>query len=419
LTYLVADPGGTVEVLERLRRMARVLVSPLRIRIMAAVSVHPISPRMFQEEHGGGDLSRIDENFKELMRWGWLKLVETKRGGSRRGGTEHVYRAVQLPIFDSDTWPALPKPMREMVSWRIFRTLAKRAEDALIAETMDARDDRHFTWTPGLGDQLAWERILGRADEEFAFLLAELKGADVRLTKSGEKPIPLTVALAVFESPPDRFSPGQRPYLLETCAPASSKYPFSMRMAKVMIDPLRILILAELSTRAMSAKEFFEEFGGGEITRNKVYAAFRTLRRFDWLVLVDRKSGGRRRGGKECFYRAARPPILDRTTWPVLPEAMKEIVSGKILDTLADRLREAIEAGTMDSRTDRHFTWTPGVVDQLGWERIVKRMDELFDFVRAELKRAEGRLAKSGEKPIPMTIALAVFESPAASSRVH
>ena len=196
-------------------------------------------------------------------------------------------------------------------------------------------------------------------------------------------------------------------------------HPFLIRMAKAMIDPLRMLILDELSTRAMSARMFHEEFGGGEITQNKVYRAFRTLKQFDWLELVDTKVGGRRRGGKECFYRAARPPVLSDPSWPALPEAMKDAAGAREFRVLADHLREAIEAGTMDSRPERHFTWTPGVVDRLGWERIVGRMDDLFDFADAELKEAEARLARSGEQPIPMTIALAAFESPATSSRAH
>jgi DNA-binding transcriptional ArsR family regulator len=419
LVYLVSELGGTVESLRRLERMARVLVSPLRIRIMAALSVRPMSPKMFQEAYGGGELSRIDENFKVLERNGWLELLETQRGGKRRGGTEHLYRARQLPIFDSYTWPALPEAMREMYSWWVLGTLTNEAKRALDAGTFDSRPDRHFTWTPGLGDQLAWTRIVDRTDSVFEFVLDEIKGAAPRLAETGEKRIPATFALAAFESPSDRFTEDARLDPMSECdAYEPSLHRFSMRMAKAMLDPLRILILAELGTRAMSAKKFFEEFGGGEITRDMVYRAFRTLRYYDWLVLAYTDSGGRR-GGVERFYRVARPPILHSDTWPAVPAPLKDMASAKVLDTMIGRFKEAMEAGTLDSRTDRHFTWTPGVVDQLGWERIVKRMDALFDFVRAELKRAESRLAKSGEKPIPMTIALAVFESPAASSRVH
>jgi hypothetical protein len=421
LTYFAIGADATSGALERMESMARVLISSLRIKIMAALSVGPMSPRMFQRVYGGGDLARIDTNFKELLRFGWIELVEVRTGGKRRGAVEHVYRAAQLPIFDSVVWPALPAPMREMVSWRICRTLTKRFEEALAAGTMDARDDRHFTWTPGLVDQTGWDRIVGRADALFDFLLEELRSAGPRLAASGEQPIPLTVALAVFESPARRFrAGGEGPGRIgaDTRA-ARSVHAFTLRMAKVMIDALRIMILAELGTRAMSAKLFSEEFGGGEITKNRVYRAFQVLKRFDWIVPVETKTGGRRRGGRECFYRASRPPILDSSMWPSLSESMKDVVSGKIFDTLSERLREAMEAGTMDARTDRHFTWTPGTLDQKGWDRVIGRLDALFDFTREEVEAARARLAESGRQPIPMTVAIAGFESPAPSTRAH
>jgi hypothetical protein len=420
VAYFASEPCGTVEALERLRRMARVLVAPVRTKIMLALGIRPMSPKMFQDEYGGGELSRIDDNFKKLERHHWIALSETKTGGKRRGGVEHLYRAVQIPIFDSSTWPVLPVAMREMYSWWVLLTLIERVEGALVAETMEARASRLHDRISGFADELAVNRILGRADGVFGFIQDELKGSDSRLTNSGGRPITLTAALAAFESPFGSDAPDRRldPHAKAIALP-SSIHSFPLRMAKAMMDPLRILILAELGTRPMSAKEFFEKFGGGEITRAKVYGAFAALKKFDWLVLVETKGGGKRRGGKERFYRAARPPILGEANWPAFPDSVKDKAGARMFAPVATCLREAIEAGTMDARPDRHFTWTPGVVDQLGWERIVKRMDELFDFVRAELKRAEARLAKSGETPIPMTVALAVFESPAASSRVH
>ena len=124
--YFAAEPAGTAESLERLRRMARVLAAPLRLKIMVALIIRPMSPKMFQDKYGGGELSRIDDSFKVLMRFGWLDLLETRTGGKRRGGVEHVYRAVQIPVFDSSTWPVLPRPMRELYSWWVLDTFVNR-----------------------------------------------------------------------------------------------------------------------------------------------------------------------------------------------------------------------------------------------------------------------------------------------------
>lgn len=418
MAYRPKNSVRTAAAVERLQRIAHVLVAPLRIRIMAALSVRPMSPKMFQEEFGGGDLSRIDENFKVLRHHGWVSLVDTRTGGKRRSATEHIYRATQLPVFDDEAWAALPLPMREMVSWNIAQTFTGRLGEAIEAGTMDGRDDRHFTWMAGLVDLVGWKRIVSRANSVFEFFVDARRRSAGRLAKSGEEPIPTTVGLVVFESPSKRFDLDRRPQrVAQGDASPSSAHGFHVRMAKVMIDPLRMTILAELGTRAMSAKGFFEEFGGGEITKARVYRAFRTLKRFDWIVLVEKKSTEGQRGGKEHFYRAARPPVLDSSTWPALPESMKEVVSGKIYDTLTERLGEAIEAGTMDARDDRHFTWTPGLVDRVGWNAVIERVDDLFRLCCEEIERAEGELEKSGEEGIPLTVALAAFESPMASVR--
>jgi DNA-binding transcriptional ArsR family regulator len=426
----VGISGVTAEVYEHLQRMARVLASPLRIKIMVALGVRPMSPKMLEEElvDDGYSARTIDKHLHELKRSGWVELAGTATGGARRGAVEHLYCAVRLPIFDDVTWPALPLAMREMVTWRAFETLGKYLQHAWGADALDARDDRHVTCTPGLVDQVGWDVIIRRVDGFFASFLEEMQSAAFRLADSGEQPIPTMVALACFESPRERFThdPSCRGSLVDTSA-ALSKHAFALRMAKAMIHPLRLLILNELSTRAMSAKMFFEQFGGREveelageaITRSEVYRAFRILREFDWLVLVDTKSRGKGRRGREQFYRAVRPPILGSRTWPVLPESVNNGATGQALNAWADRMGEAMQARTMDARDDRHFTWTLSSLDRLGWDRTIERVDELRGFVHDEVKSAAIRLEESGEQPIPMTVALAVVESAVASTRVE
>jgi DNA-binding transcriptional ArsR family regulator len=191
---------------------------------------------------------------------------------------------------------------------------------------------------------------------------------------------------------------------------AKSKTFFEVRIAKVFADPLRIKILAELNMRDMSPKQFFEEFGGGSLSR--VSRHFDVLVEYDWLYLVEKKSGGKRRGAVEHFYRATGPAVFDTPTWSGIPGSMKEIVSWRIFETFAERVREAIEAGTIDARDDRHFTWTPILMDQLGWDNVIAKVDTLFESLFDEQAAASLRLAESGEDPILMTVALAAFESP-------
>lgn len=186
--------------------------------------------------------------------------------------------------------------------------------------------------------------------------------------------------------------------------------PYTLRVAKVMADELRIKIVAELNLREMSPKSFFEEFGGGSITR--VSRAFDLLTEFGWLEMTRTATGGRRRGAVEHFYRATKPAVFYADTWDPLPASMKEMISGGIFDEFAQRVKHAMEARTIDARSDRHFSWMPLRMDQEGWDNVISKVDALFHWLQEEQERAGSRLAESGEEAIPMTVALAAFESP-------
>ncbi len=184
-------------------RLAKVFAEPLRIRILAVLNAREMSPKQFHEEFGGGSLSRVSRHFDLLVEYGWLHLTRTKTGGKRRGAVEHFYRATGPAVFDERIWPDLPRSMKEMVSARIFEELGERVRAAMERETIDARDDRHFTWTPLRLDQQGWENTITRFDDLFRWIFEEQERADARLAETGEAPIPMTVALAAFESPKD------------------------------------------------------------------------------------------------------------------------------------------------------------------------------------------------------------------------
>jgi hypothetical protein len=186
--------------------------------------------------------------------------------------------------------------------------------------------------------------------------------------------------------------------------------PYTLRMAKIMADELRMKIVLELNTREMSPKSFYEEFGGGSISR--VSRAFDLLAEFGWLFQTRTETGGKRRGAVEHFYRATQPAVFYNDTWAPLPQSMKEMVSGGIFEELVQRVKDAMEAGTIDARSDRHFSWMPLRLDQQGWDGVLARVDALFHWLFEEQERANLRMAESGEESIPMTVALAAFESP-------
>lgn len=189
-----------------------------------------------------------------------------------------------------------------------------------------------------------------------------------------------------------------------------SKWPLMLRLSKVFADPLRMKILAECNLRELSPKQFHEEFGGGSLSR--VSRAFDVLAEYEWLEPTRTETGGKRRGAVEHFYRATESAVFDEAIWPDVPASMKAMVSWRILETVTQQVKEAMEAGTIDARDDRHLSWMPLRLDQQGWENVIARVDAIFHYLFEEQEEANLRIADSGEEPIPMTVALAAFESP-------
>ena len=78
---------------------------------------------------------------------------------------------------------------------------------------------------------------------------------------------------------------------------------------------VRIEIVTEAYMREMSPKVFFDEFGGGSLSR--VSQHFEKLAAGEWLWLERTETGGRRRGGVEHFYRAKELVIFEDEAWAV------------------------------------------------------------------------------------------------------
>lgn len=193
--------------------------------------------------------------------------------------------------------------------------------------------------------------------------------------------------------------------------PINSDAPYAVRMAKVLGAPVRIQILLEAGQRDLSPSQFCERFPEyGSVSALDHH--FKVLTEFGWLLKAGQKTGGRRRGAKEQFYRASQPMIFDNNTWAQLPESVQSSITCQAFTTFMDRVWEATTAETID-RDDSHVSWLPATVDQIGWDNIVKGVDELFGFILEEQKRAKTRLEETDSKAIPMTIGLAAFESPA------
>jgi len=398
-------------------RLGIVYADPIRLTIVTELNMREMSPPQFFREFGGGSVDMVRWHFKKLTEHGWLRKTKTAASDGTPGRPQNFYRATERAVIDTETWEALPVSVRGAFSARTLEQLGIQIGEALQVGTLDSRADRHLSWTPIVLDEQGWrERSQALADCFHAFE-REQDRAKLRLQANGEIPLLMTVALAGFESPriPDSESPAAPPES-ETGVAGSlhSPLPLTMRLAKVFADPLNLKILTELNLAPSSATQLKQTIGG-----SSVYAFDRRCKmlcELGWAVKVDSKTGGRRRGAKEIFYRATGPAYFETSVWKELSHGARCGMSGKTLQQFEEKVVEAIHAGTFDKRHDRHLSWMPLSVDERGWNRVIALLDRFFDELFPTQKAAKERLADTGEAGIVATYFLAGFESPPSSS---
>lgn len=394
-----------------LARVSVVFADPVRLRIVTELFHREMSPSQFQAELGGGSLEAICGQFRKLEQNGWLRLVRTEvpRGGGR---ARQVFRATRMAVFDAGSWTLLPQPLKEEFSWRTFEQFAERVRWAFEAETFDARNDRHLTWTPLVLDEVGRAVVLAKAKDLFYLLFEEQRDAKLRIERSKESPLHVTVGVSAFDSPAERRNRSGLllPAVDEGTRQADCAAIFP-RLSRVFRHPLNLKIITELTLREMSPSQFQREF---ELDAQDVYRRFRNLADDDWLEITREDTGGRRRGATERFYRATGPAIFDTQSWARVPQRVRGQYSWRVFEQLAEQVREAMVAETFDGRSDRVHTWTPLLLDERGWGQVCAATEHYFDFIQDEERRAAVRLAQPGAAPPEIaTVYLAVFESPA------
>lgn len=404
-----------------LTRLGIVFADPIRLIIVRELNMREMSPPQFFEEFGGGSVDKVRWHFKKLAEYGWLRKVKTAKVRGAPGRPQHFYRATEIALIDTETWEALPLSIRSVYSARALDQLWDQMGQALEAKTLDSRPDRHLTWVPIVLDEQGWKERGQALADCFHALQHEQDDAKVRLQASGEEPVLMTVALAAFESPGTLEAPCARESSAEGLPPLAKpppgldpSAPLTMRIAKVFADPLNLKIITELNLGCMSATQLQTKIGGAS-----VFAFDRRckmLMELGWIVKVDTKTGGKRRGAREIFYRAVGPVYLDTGMWSDIDEDAKHGATWTTLRQFREKVDEAIQAETFDHRPDRHLTWIPLLVDETGWHQVISLLEGFFRSLFTAQAAAEKRLMKVGRKGFLATYLVAGFESPRSAS---
>jgi hypothetical protein len=394
-------------------KMARALADRWRSRILMELSVRPLSPSQFVDI-AGGELAPIARCFRQLADWGFIEILETKRGGHRRGAVEHVYRRIQRALFTTEVWERLPRDYRDKSTGSALESYIARISEAIETGTFDDELDRHLSWDGYALDRIAWTQLVTRLDEILFWLPDLALEAAKRMAATGEAPTPTTVGLSAFRSPTEMTGHLPRVREVQSPQPVATPFVISAKTAKALANEWRSRVLMELRVRPLSPTQFVREVGGEKRWINR---CFRQLAEWNYIEVIEVKSGGPRRGGKEKFYRLKQRAFFDTPTWELLPRFLRDECSAAFLHSYFARVDEAIEAGTFDAEVDRHFSWDGVALDRLAWTEVMERLDGVLAWVPKLEEAAAMRIEQTGEPPIPTTVGLAGFRSPRSSEK--
>jgi DNA-binding transcriptional ArsR family regulator len=174
-------------------------------------------------------------------------------------------------------------------------------------------------------------------------------------------------------------------------------------LLKALAHPVRARALTVLNQRVASPSELAAE---QEEAVGYVAYHVRVLHELGMIELVKTRQV---RGATEHFYRSTAQPYLDDEFWGKLSIDSRTGISVANIGVLNNAIREAFEAGTFDSRTNRHLSNVSLDLDERGWEEA---NDLLNTCLEGLLRIGAESEARDGEATLRATFGLMSFESP-------
>ncbi len=188
-------------------------------------------------------------------------------------------------------------------------------------------------------------------------------------------------------------------------APAATQT-IDQRVAKVLTHPVRVQIMAILDQRVASPNEMANQLGVG---LSHVSYHVKVLKEYECIELVKTRQ---RRGAVEHFYRAIMRPYFSDSDWGQLPRSARQGISSAVVQMIVEDAVESLDAGSFDSRPDRHLSRLPLVMDEEGWEELNQLLNDLLEQALDLQARSASRMAEEKTEGITSKLALFHFESP-------
>jgi hypothetical protein len=391
----------------RLVRLGVVYASSLRLTILTELNMRDMSPTQFFNEVGGPSKEGVRKHFAKLYEYDWLVRVRRQSGGRGRPG--YVYRTKELAVIDDETWAEIPMSIRDAFTLQLMQQFSERWAMAAEERTLETRSDRVLSLLPACSlDERAWKKCLALLEDCFLSLEQAQTAARERLAMKDEEPgILMVVALAGFESPGPAVA--ARPVLPISTAALHTNLPWTIRLAKVFGDPINLEMVRALNETPMSPSQMEAKIG--QAPKQTYDRRCKILVDLGWATQVGHKTGGRRRGSREVFYRATAPAVSPEQMWAIISPSYRSGASWATYKMLCQLVFTAVKSGTFNARLDRHLTWVTLLLDEIGWTYSNAALRECSDRLLA-ISRETGSGSASS-----FTFFLAGFESPPLKTR--
>ncbi len=177
------------------------------------------------------------------------------------------------------------------------------------------------------------------------------------------------------------------------------------RLVRALAHPLRVQILEELHERDASPNELMESL---DSPLGNVAYHVRVLEKCGCIELV---GTARRRGAVEHYFRARPRSYIGHQDWRKVPATLRGEVSRASVQSFADRVAEALDAGTIDAREDTTLSWMPLAVDPTGWKQVAIVLAETAAKLQMVHDQSRKRIESNGAGVTPIVVGLAAFEA--------
>jgi DNA-binding transcriptional ArsR family regulator len=179
---------------------------PIRLDCLAILIVRVASASEIAKELGIST-SAAAHHLEELYKDGVIEYVKTEVGGSRRGASEHFYRATALPEVTEEDWLAMPHDGRRQMAGRVLQAIIAQSLAALRCQTMESDDQLHLGWQAIEVDEEGESEVaevLAEANERFKLVKSRNRERLEQADQTGKVRIVATLGF-------DRADPGEWP----------------------------------------------------------------------------------------------------------------------------------------------------------------------------------------------------------------